>query len=191
MLDAQFVSSQQLHLVYILFKCRFSSYFYASGAVTSFNITSGSEGLSGHRVQLICTLTSYTNLIYIYKSVDNTDLGTFLAACDQTKCSNPNPNYSYSTTGKTVVVTIKNLQRADDQKVWTCRTTTQQNQLSEKQFYLTVYSEYDYVSITFLPNRQSLFYFSSPWKFCLVHGLRQLTRGTTKMGVQSVRCLKS
>ena len=28
----------------------------------------------------------------------------------------------------------------------------------------------------FLPMRQSLFYFSDAYKFCLAHGLRQLTR---------------
>ena len=32
--------------------------------------------------------------------------------------------------------------------------------------------------LIFLPARQSLFYFSSAGKFCLAHGLRQLTRDT-------------
>lgn len=109
----------------------------------SFGLKSGSESLSGASVSLICTLDRYTDIISIFKSDDKTVVATAFSRCNQTYCRNLNPSYIFTVTGNTVEITIKSLQRAEDQKWWTCRTISLQAQRSEKQFHLTVYSEYD------------------------------------------------
>lgn len=124
-------------------QCAFSLYSNAKGDVTSFNLQSGSESLSGASVSLICTLDGYTDNIFIFSSDNKTNVGRELSKCDQTKCRNVNPAYNFTITGNTIEISIKSLQRAADQKWWTCRTFVSQTQSSEKQFQLTVYSEYD------------------------------------------------
>ena len=113
----------------------------AAGVITSFSLKVGTESLSGESAHLICTLDSYTGGIFIIKSDDSQNIGIALSTCDATACRSKQ-GYDFTSTGTTVKITIKRLQRAEHQKWWTCRTIVNQNQVSEKQFQLKVYSEY-------------------------------------------------
>ncbi|XP_060600891.1 uncharacterized protein LOC132754295 isoform X1 [Ruditapes philippinarum] len=96
--------------------------------------------LKGGDIQIICEVSQFTNeVVRVYKTdylPQDITTATSLTSCIPSQCiGGTTPRHTFSPSSSGITITVTNLNRAEDQKYWTCAIDTQ-----KKCMQLTVYT---------------------------------------------------
>jgi hypothetical protein len=98
--------------------------------------------VKGGDIQIVCEVSQFTNddVVRVYKTdslLQDITTASIVTLCISSQCVVTIPRHTFSPSSSGVTITVTSINRAEDQKYWTCAINNQRQYMQ-----LTVYSRY-------------------------------------------------